>query len=259
MASAISSHGYRGNCSYFIKKGPTSISKGFSLIELFAVVVILALLMALLLPSMPRIMESERRTVCMENLRLIGAAAMSYAADNNGALPIAGYSDNYPMGACVDPQFNGPGVDPKEKGIVYLLPYFGAPGVTEAAAENKGYVVNFFCPSGPATFEHDWQYHLDRTAGYVQYCGWGYSGLAQPGYFVNSPGSLRDGARKLLWCDIACIGGASPLANHMGKNGMPAGSNCLFLDAHVEWVDISRLTVKTYPLVPGTYLFPDTN
>jgi prepilin-type N-terminal cleavage/methylation domain-containing protein len=54
--------------------------RGFNLIELLIVVAVMALLISLLLPSLQRAREDARRTVCLANLKQIGAGLFSYAA-----------------------------------------------------------------------------------------------------------------------------------------------------------------------------------
>ena len=60
---------------------------GFTLIELLVVVSIIALLVAILLPSLSRAREQARSLVCCTNLSQLGLAAMLYAADNDDRFP----------------------------------------------------------------------------------------------------------------------------------------------------------------------------
>ncbi|MHB1156153.1 MAG: DUF1559 family PulG-like putative transporter [Phycisphaerales bacterium] len=63
--------------------------KGFTLVELLVVVAIIALLIAILLPSLNKAREAGRSVVCMTHLKQIGQAILMYAGDNNQTLPYA--------------------------------------------------------------------------------------------------------------------------------------------------------------------------
>ncbi|QNN20894.1 DUF1559 domain-containing protein [Planctomycetales bacterium ZRK34] len=62
---------------------------GFTLIELLVVVSIIALLIAILLPSLDRARESARRVQCGSHLRQLGAMCVVYSIDHHGQLPPA--------------------------------------------------------------------------------------------------------------------------------------------------------------------------
>jgi prepilin-type N-terminal cleavage/methylation domain-containing protein/prepilin-type processing-associated H-X9-DG protein len=58
--------------------------RGFTLVELLVAVAIMAILAALLLPSLARGKSSAQRARCVSNLRQLGLASQMYWDDNNG-------------------------------------------------------------------------------------------------------------------------------------------------------------------------------
>lgn len=64
--------------------------KKFTLIELIAVMAIIAVLTGLLAPALNRARASAAGTVCRNNLRQQGMAIKLYAEDNKGILPVVG-------------------------------------------------------------------------------------------------------------------------------------------------------------------------
>ncbi|MBN1513946.1 MAG: type II secretion system protein [Phycisphaerae bacterium] len=64
-------------------------SAAFTLIELLIVVSIVALLLALLVPSLQGARSDTLRVVCLYNLRSLGSAVVTYAQDNAEYLPPA--------------------------------------------------------------------------------------------------------------------------------------------------------------------------
>ncbi len=81
--------------------------RGFTLIELLVVVAIIAVLMAILLPSLSSARASAKRTVCGANLRSVGQACVVYAAENQTNYPFGSYW-NYPCMGPYDASPNSP-------------------------------------------------------------------------------------------------------------------------------------------------------
>lgn len=61
--------------------------RAFTLIELLVIVAIIAILVALLLPSLRDAKERAQRVVCAGNLRQLGIAAIAYAGSYDGHFP----------------------------------------------------------------------------------------------------------------------------------------------------------------------------
>ena len=94
MWSADSS-GSRRKAAVLLPTGPLRSSAesaakrhgAFTLIELLVVVAIIALLIAILLPSLAAARERGRVVVCLSNLRSVGTAIRTYAMENGSAIP----------------------------------------------------------------------------------------------------------------------------------------------------------------------------
>ena len=67
----------------------------FTLVELLVVIAILAILAALLFPLVGSMRRSTSSAISVSNLRQIGTAIVTYAADNNGTLPGPALAHHY--------------------------------------------------------------------------------------------------------------------------------------------------------------------
>jgi prepilin-type N-terminal cleavage/methylation domain-containing protein len=125
---------------------------GFTLIELLVVIAIIAILSAMLLPTLNRASESGRRAHCANNLRQIGLGIQLYRQDQNDQPPL--YLVN-------------PGRDT-----------YGYPGGNTAYLERKEYLGStnsFVCRSdrthGNIPIDLGWEYfgYLNRFTGSYAY------------------------------------------------------------------------------------------
>lgn len=77
----------------------SAVRRGFTLIELLVVVAIIALLMAILMPSLAKAREQAKGTKCLAQLRSYGTAQLTYSQEYNlWAVPLldAPYDNPYP-------------------------------------------------------------------------------------------------------------------------------------------------------------------
>lgn len=73
---------------------PIGGGRAFTLIEILVVVAIIALLVAVLLPSLARARDVARLSVCLSNVRNLALGCMTYATEHTGRFPGAGrYTD----------------------------------------------------------------------------------------------------------------------------------------------------------------------
>ena len=68
----------------------------FTLIELLVVIAIIAILAAMLLPTLSRAKEAGKRIACLNNLRQLSLAAHMYVDDNRGYYPPRSPTDRWP-------------------------------------------------------------------------------------------------------------------------------------------------------------------
>ena len=110
----------------------------FTLVELLVVIGIIAILVAILLPTLSRAREAAKKTVCLSNMRQLSDYFKLYSVEFNDAIPI-GFMD--------------------EKAFSYLLNWNNVNGtkVSQMGLLVEAHLVTnpqtFFCPS-----EEDPQY-----------------------------------------------------------------------------------------------------
>jgi prepilin-type N-terminal cleavage/methylation domain-containing protein/prepilin-type processing-associated H-X9-DG protein len=78
----------------------------FTLIELLAVIVIIGILAAIIVPVSLKVRDNARAAACRSNLKQMGVAALLFVAEHKGRLP------HYTMdaGSITTPGQNGPGI-----------------------------------------------------------------------------------------------------------------------------------------------------
>ncbi len=199
---------------------------GFTLIELLTVIGIIAILVALLFPSVGSYIRAANRTKCANNLRQIGGVWTAYANDNNGVYPS-------------NQQFY-PGDDSKLGNwtLMYgklhnaLMPY--VPGAGDI----------FFCPE--FKFSREPKMFKEQLAGggayyisYDMYAGQMYaasSAIDLANGLTPADKTIDAKSKVPLLFDDTTSDEAFKYSNHFNKSkSEPYGGNAVYGDGHVEW------------------------
>jgi len=213
--------------------------RGFTLVEILVVIGIIAVLVAILLPSLRKARQAAQRAACVSNLRQFGIAIYNYSFDNKGRLPntIFVYGGRYPNVAWVN-----------DTGIGEFS-YEGIARYVKGADINKKIVLGiWWCPAtGPREA-------IDSSWSDYGYMHMGYSYFAQCGDCATRPDQLVDRrlkAERVLMADILyrwwVTGGWRFNHGVQGifsndhaiapPTGPPklGGANVMYGDGHVAW------------------------
>jgi prepilin-type N-terminal cleavage/methylation domain-containing protein/prepilin-type processing-associated H-X9-DG protein len=248
--------------------------QGFTLIELLVTVAIIALLIALLLPSLGKAREEAKLVKCAANLKGIGTAFASYAHTNNDLMPQAEvYNWKHPADTAGNFAFAE-----RDRGwfsppLQYLNMTWPEAlyinGDIQTGSGNKGGKANnnsswhypicweklFQCPNNARELQQNqsgasvWGYGMawQATSNWKTDNGWGswntYHRRLIPHHIVAAEGMVA----------MARMGGYnSPDTSIYGvfkrhKRGTAFGANFLMGDGHVEWSS----KFGSYPSLPA--------
>jgi prepilin-type N-terminal cleavage/methylation domain-containing protein len=237
--------------------------RAFSLVELLVVLAIIALLIAILLPSLNKAREQANRTRCLNNIRQIGTALVVYMND---------FGD-YPMLDAAAPKA-AEAVDP-------ATPVFFAASKSGLLALRRTHGIekfNLTCPDGWASRGNSSYYESDGISkagtAFMDYAYWPWRFALSNEWNVRTASFKyrQEKGTKIVVSDIVTdVSGAPPKvlqdvgygnhgSNHSGalhtvtrtdgrgnKLGSAnrihgTGASVLFSDNHAEWYATEKLT-----------------
>jgi len=199
--------------------------KGFTLLELLVVIVIIALLLAILLPVFGRVREQGRRALCISNLRQHGIAWYLYLGDHDECFPL--YSDPASDGQCNNMTFGGK-IDFTRQNPAQNRPINHYLDIYDDSSSNVGI---FHCPNDKEPPGPLFPYRLGTAFddyGNSYSANWRiliYTGERRPLSTITSP-------YNELYLEMCCF---SNYPGH-GGNGWTEGKTpvmVLFMDGHV--------------------------
>jgi len=232
------------------------LRRGFTLIELLVVVAIIALLIAILIPSLGRARQKAKNSVCMSNLKAHGTGMFTYATEWNGRLP----SDNPASGGGLIMWDVTVEMTDKQLASVGL----NGGGSTGGADNYNRVRTVFYCPMAPdANVPTFWNYNTTyRVAGYYflnDRKNTTLQALVLPKYSKRSTipqnGTTEDQelvmdvvmdkiATPNSFSNITLGGGGGFTTSHMATATKPEGSNIVYIDGHVDFRAFSKMQVR---------------
>lgn len=228
--------------------------KAFTLIELLVVIAIIAILAAMLLPSLAAAKEKGRRIQCMNNTRQMGLAIVMYSHDNRDNIPQHTKSGNW----------------------LWDMPRKSIDSLTNYGPK----ALSFYCPSVRASVKYPdpvvawWDYSdAQRIIGY----GWLGMRLTATGapdpqatdptymrppkyYITKLTGHTNAPETEVIVDALISVAGTKDFTrpnSGLTRDGLhhnphmlgryPGGGNALFVDGHSAWRKFEKLQFRYDP------------
>jgi prepilin-type N-terminal cleavage/methylation domain-containing protein len=239
------------------RSNPLFARRAFTLIELLVVVSIIALLIAIMLPSMSRAQEAARRAVCGSQLHQQSVATVAYATSNLRYYPPPVTSGHWPDGDMVQDD----GHSAAGQAVLFEIKYLVTPQIMYCPSHVKGGE-----PWGKLfTLKDGWRGTYNGAGNpwnstWTNYPAWArYRNGNNPDLANLVADGMTATSDRIVYSDDITIdtGTLSYTAltrNHASTSTNPDGGNVLLNDASVTWRNFAQTILQvTVPFGSGTH------
>jgi prepilin-type N-terminal cleavage/methylation domain-containing protein/prepilin-type processing-associated H-X9-DG protein len=237
-------------------KNQTNKNTGFTLVELLVVISIIAVLLAVLMPSLSKARKLAQRAVCMSRLQQLTLSGMAYSQGNNGKFPHQ-YADRKDSHFLVSKPITTTDPDEQDNWVRHIFPYVKKgehlhcpvvkrPDGDGGSDPNQQYNVSYNCNGVVAHFGGDNLKRTSQTVVYFDSPGCGDSSVLRPFYSSSDPTTItriRTGRYWTGWMRYS-RGTAGP--HPQSHDG---GRSYSFLDGHVEYAKWQKVTSLWFGLL----------
>ena len=204
--------------------------KAFTLIELLVVISIIALLLAILMPSLQKVKNQAKRVVCSTNLHQMGLGVLMYAQSNREYVPsLDPFTDTRIDLVHFKAYFNSVSGWGKFGNVWHWLSLLYPDYIEDGKA--------FYCPGSWVGYEDYWEYYGDDTSEQFAWTYW-----AQPSEITLSAVRTRktinaDSSSVFIWDGTETDGTWGDNWSWHTQN-KTEGQNQLLFDGSVHWIKI---------------------
>lgn len=223
--------------------------KGFTLIEILSALAIVAILMAILIPTIGKMRASANQAKCVTNLRQLVIASKAYGNEHNGNPPYPNLTNDLQPTYAHAPHYYE--VEAYDK---TLAPYLG------------DRFDSMYCPgeisNDPVgSYDPDVQRQANNPNSFVSYQYFhgdsqgAPSGNAKAEYSLLFSNMLNAPEAYAMWGCLTYVSGSRVYGHIEGRSstGTVAGMNAAYADGSVQWVTFENLEAYT---ADGSYLWP---